>query len=282
MQGKYDRNVEDLERARMEEGRYWGPRQSETGSFQFGTQFPTGQVDPSWFIQQQRFQQQFQPFQNQYSQIPSQYGFNPNVPQSFYHPMQQQFLQQPGFSSQIPYGYPNVPVQPGFQQTGINPFNVGYPQSTLHTQPYVNQQQLPYQQLLPQNIPGIYSQLESNWGEYPERSMYSQRGAMGRQFISRIFHRPPRNYRRSDELIRDEICKRLALTAEIDATDVDVIVKDGEVTLRGTVDDRFEKRLVEDIIENTFGVRDLLNEIRVGARQHDQEFTGTSPKGKEK
>lgn len=269
MQGKYDRNVEDLERSRMEEGRYWGSRQSEPGSFQFGTPFQQyGPIDPSWLFQLQRLQQPFQQFQNPYGQLPLQYSFYPGISQSYYNPMHQQF-QQPGYQS---YGNPGTQGQLGFQQPGI------HPHAMLNPQPFLNQQQIPFQQQLPTNI---YSQMEGSWSEFPERQGYGQRGFGGRQ-ISRIFHRPPRNYKRSDELIRDEICKRLALNPEVDATDVDVIVKDGEVTLRGALDDRFEKRLVEEIIENTFGVRDLLNEVRIGTRQSEQEFTGSTTKGKEK
>jgi hypothetical protein len=280
MQGKYDRNVEDIERARMEEGRYWGARQAEPGSFPFASAIPShGQIDPTWLFQQQRLQQPFQQFWNPYVQPSFQYGLNPGLLQSYYNPVHQQFLQHPGFQQNIPYGYQNIQSQLGFQQPGINPYGFPTSQSMLYSQPYSGQQ-LPFQQL-PTQFPSIaYSQMEGSWSEFPERQSYFPRAMMGRP-ISRIFHRPPRNYRRSDELIRDEICKKLAMTPEIDATDVDVIVKDGEVTLRGTVDDRFEKRLVEDIIENTFGVRDLLNEVRVGTRQPEQEFIGTT-KGKEK
>jgi BON domain-containing protein len=277
MQGKYDRNVEDLDRTRMEEGRFWGARQTEPGSFQFGAGFPSYGQDPTWFYQQQRYQQPIPQSWNPYG--PYQYGLNPGIPQPYSNPMHQQFLQQPGLAQNIPYGYQNIHGQPGFQQLGLVPLGV-FPQSLPHSQWYLTQQQYPFQPVPIQTPLTGYTQMEGAGIEFPERQAFSQRG-IGRPG-TRIFHRPPRNYRRSDELIRDEICKRLAFTPEVDATDVDVIVKDGEVTLRGNVDDRFEKRLVEDIIENTFGVRDLLNELRIGTRLSEQEFTGPSTKGKEK
>jgi hypothetical protein len=40
-------------------------------------------------------------------------------------------------------------------------------------------------------------------------------------------------------------------------------VKDGEVTLSGTVDGRQAKRRAEDIIENVSGVREVHNQLRV-------------------
>jgi hypothetical protein len=273
MQGKYDRNIDDLERARLEETRYWGPRYSETSPHSLNFQTGFGPIDPAWLMQQRMLQQPFQQMQNPISQYPSQ--FYQGTPQSSYAQNfpQQQFIPQlhPGFST---YVHPSL--QP-FLQTQLGFF----PQQNI-PQHFPIQYSTAFQPLNSQvpNVP--QQQIEGFWGEYPERKweMLSQRAA-GR-IPSRAFQRPPRNYKRSDELIRDEICKRLALTPEIDATDVEVIVRDGEVTLRGNVDDRFEKRMVEDIIECTFGVRDLLNEIRVGTRQTDQDLVSAHSKSKEK
>lgn len=266
MQVKYDRNIDDLERARLEDSRYWGPRYSETNPYTFQTGF--GPFDSAWLMQQRMLQQ----MQNSIPQYPSQFYQGISQPNAFPQnlPTQQQFIPQfqPGFSSYVhPSLQPFLPTQFGF-----------LPQQNI-PQPVPIQNSSVFQPLNSQ-VPNVPQQIEGFWGEYPERrwDMLSQR-AQGR-IPSRAFQRPPRNYKRSDELIRDEICKRLALTPEIDATDVEVIVRDGEVTLRGNVDDRFEKRLVEDIIECTFGVRDLLNEIRVGI--HEQELTGAHSKSKEK
>jgi hypothetical protein len=75
--------------------------------------------------------------------------------------------------------------------------------------------------------------------------------------------RGPRGYRRRDERIRDEINERLTRHSGIDASDVEVRVKAGEVTLTGIVEDRREKRLAEDIAEEIFGVNDVHNELRI-------------------
>lgn len=47
--------------------------------------------------------------------------------------------------------------------------------------------------------------------------------------------RGPRGYRRSDERIREDVNERLLLDTELDATNIEVEVREGEVTLAGTV-----------------------------------------------
>jgi hypothetical protein len=76
----------------------------------------------------------------------------------------------------------------------------------------------------------------------------------------------PRDYSRSDERILEEVCERLAQHGQIDASDVEVEFQDGEITLRGSVNDRREKRLAEDIAETVFGVRDVQNQLRTQER----------------
>ncbi|MNT70434.1 BON domain protein [compost metagenome] len=49
----------------------------------------------------------------------------------------------------------------------------------------------------------------------------------------------------------------------IDADDIDIEVKDGEVTLMGSVPDRRMKHLAEDCVERALGVKDVINNIRV-------------------
>lgn len=77
--------------------------------------------------------------------------------------------------------------------------------------------------------------------------------------------RGPRNYRRSDERILDEVGQRLTDDAYVDATDIDIAVRNQEVSLSGTVASRFEKRLAEDIAEAVAGVVHVQNNLRVRA-----------------
>lgn len=77
--------------------------------------------------------------------------------------------------------------------------------------------------------------------------------------------RGPRNYRRSDERILEEVVHRLTDDAHVDASDIEVSVKDREVTLSGTVATRFEKRRAEDIAEAVSGVTHVQNNLRMGS-----------------
>lgn len=92
-----------------------------------------------------------------------------------------------------------------------------------------------------------------NWGE--NRRRYEQPG----------LHRGkgPKGFTRSDERLREDINCRLTDDAYVDASTIDVTVENGEVTLTGTVTDRFEKRRAEDIAELVSGVRNVENRIRV-------------------
>jgi hypothetical protein len=73
----------------------------------------------------------------------------------------------------------------------------------------------------------------------------------------------PRNYRRADSRIQEDINDRLTDDPLVDASEVDVAVQNGEVTLKGTVDDRLAKRRAEDIAESVSGVTNVENRMRV-------------------
>lgn len=78
--------------------------------------------------------------------------------------------------------------------------------------------------------------------------------------------RGPRTYRRSDDSIRDEICEVLTNHGDLDASEIEIVVAGGEVTLGGSVETRDEKYLAEELAEMTSGVRQVFNEIRVARR----------------
>ena len=73
--------------------------------------------------------------------------------------------------------------------------------------------------------------------------------------------RGPKGYRRSDERIKEDVCDVLERHPAIDASEMEVTVSDGVVFLRGAVENRAQKRLAEDSIENLMGVRDVRNEL---------------------
>jgi hypothetical protein len=73
----------------------------------------------------------------------------------------------------------------------------------------------------------------------------------------------PKGYQRSDESIFEDACGRLSDHGWLDASDIEVQVDTGEVTLEGTVTDRRSKRLAEDLVASVSGVWDVHNRLRV-------------------
>ncbi len=76
----------------------------------------------------------------------------------------------------------------------------------------------------------------------------------------------PNNYTRSDERILEDVNDRLTWDGRIDASDISVDVHDGVVTLTGSVDRRWDKRMAEDDADDVLGVVDVNNQLRVRNR----------------
>jgi len=75
--------------------------------------------------------------------------------------------------------------------------------------------------------------------------------------------RGPKGYTRSDERIREDVNDQLTDHHGVDASDIEVRVQNGEVTLTGTAPDRMAKRIAEDCALAVRGVKDVHNQIRV-------------------
>ena len=73
----------------------------------------------------------------------------------------------------------------------------------------------------------------------------------------------PRSDRRSDERILQDVVDRLYDDPYVDATNIEVDVRDGEVFLTGTVENLQSKRRAEDIGQSVSGVRNVENSLRV-------------------
>lgn len=69
----------------------------------------------------------------------------------------------------------------------------------------------------------------------------------------------PKSFHRNDERIREDVCEMLMWDTDVDATDIEVIVEKGIVTLRGFVDSRHSKKMAERVIEDISGVKDVRN-----------------------
>lgn len=78
--------------------------------------------------------------------------------------------------------------------------------------------------------------------------------------------RGPKNWRRPDERVRELVNERLTDHDDVDATDIEVAVADGEVTLTGTVPNRHQKRSAEDAAWSC-GVRDVHNRLTIANRE---------------
>lgn len=75
--------------------------------------------------------------------------------------------------------------------------------------------------------------------------------------------RGPKGYTRSDERIREDVSDRLTDDPGVDASNIEVSVAGGEVTLSGTVTSRNQRRRAEDCTEYVSGVTHIQNNIRV-------------------
>lgn len=100
-----------------------------------------------------------------------------------------------------------------------------------------------------------------NWGE--NSHPYNQHTSHYSSDLARHRGKGPKGFIRSDERIREDINSRLTDDAYVDASDIDVTVEKGEVTLTGTVPDRSSKRRAEDISELVSGVTNVENRLRV-------------------
>ena len=104
------------------------------------------------------------------------------------------------------------------------------------------------------------------------RGRYGSGGGYGRDhdddddyYDERRSHRGrgPKNYNRSDDRIRDDVNDALTDDHYLDASDISVTAKSGEVTLDGHVYGRRAKRRAEDLAEKASGVRHVQNNLRV-------------------
>jgi osmotically-inducible protein OsmY len=122
---------------------------------------------------------------------------------------------------------------------------------------------------------GQYDQSGARPGE--GSGWMSRGGGPGRgQWGGGFAGRGPKGYQRSDDRLREEVSDRLMADDQIDASDIEVEVRDGEVILTGTVDNRWAKRRAEDCAERVMGVRDVMNQVRVEDGSSRGRGTGTS------
>lgn len=86
----------------------------------------------------------------------------------------------------------------------------------------------------------------------------------------------PKGYQRADSRILEDVCDQLTNDYWIDASGIAVEVKKGEVLLKGTVSDKYQKRGTEDLAEGISGVTHVENRIRIKAQQ-EKDHDGRNP-----
>lgn len=106
-----------------------------------------------------------------------------------------------------------------------------------------------------------------------ERPLLSEERGYGRPVDRGYRGRGPKGYLRSDDRIREDVCDRLTDDPYIDASEVEVAVTSGEVTLGGTVESRAARRRAEELAESLSGVKHVQNNLRVGERPADASAT---------
>jgi hypothetical protein len=73
----------------------------------------------------------------------------------------------------------------------------------------------------------------------------------------------PKDYKRPDERIRDDVYERLTDSHFIDARNIVVEVDQGNVTLNGTVIERRMRYAAEDLVASVMGVANINNQLKV-------------------
>jgi osmotically-inducible protein OsmY len=97
---------------------------------------------------------------------------------------------------------------------------------------------------------------EQTWGasQLSRERPIEQRASADRRIAQR---------RRPDEALRGELQEILTGDPELDASEIEVAVEGGAVTLRGTVDSSDARLLAEELVESVTGVREVHNQLKV-------------------
>ncbi len=89
--------------------------------------------------------------------------------------------------------------------------------------------------------------------------------------------RGPKGYKRSDTRIQEDVSDHLTNDSWLDASQIEVQVRDGEVTLNGKVASRDDKRRAELWAETVSGVGHVQNNLRVDREMAQGSALGANP-----
>jgi len=169
---------------------------------------------------------------------------------------------QQGYGGFGPSGYGNGMSEQGMSGYGYKPEHEmgfrggdhGEPDRRIHEQRNFDQRRFD------QRMSGDSTGYGSRWGQSGYGGGHRGKG--------------PAGYTRSDDRIREMVCDVLTDHDDIDASNIEIAVKNGEVTLSGSVEDRRTKRMAEDVIDNLSGVKEVVNQLKVS----DKRTTGSTDK----
>lgn len=89
----------------------------------------------------------------------------------------------------------------------------------------------------------------------------------------------PKGYSRSDDRIREDVNDRLTDDHFLDASDIEVKIAHGEVTLTGYVHSRHDKRRAEDIADQIYGVKHVQNNLRIQEHEANPAHAASATTG---
>jgi osmotically-inducible protein OsmY len=105
-----------------------------------------------------------------------------------------------------------------------------------------------------------------------DRGPLERMGDKMKEGFRKMTGKGPKGFKRSDDRVRDDVCERIS-RSWVNAENVDVKVESGEVILSGEVESREEKRMLEDLAEDVFGVEEVQNHVRI-RRERGQSLGG--------
>ena len=118
------------------------------------------------------------------------------------------------------------------------------------------------------------------WDQYFDRQFDSgnrQGGALiNNERTGNHRGRGPRGYRRPDNRIYEDVCETLSRSPDVDASEIEVSVKEGVVYLNGSVSDRATKRAAELEAERVSGVLDVQNLLSISRNSGSNREEGTA------
>lgn len=117
----------------------------------------------------------------------------------------------------------------------------------------------------PQDRARAYAERPHGWGGFESNYDIASPGARRLDDSQAPEHvgKGPKGYSRSDERTRELICESLMHDPRIDARDVEVSVRAGELTFSGSVPDRWTKYAIEELSERYVSADRIRNELRI-------------------